>query len=87
VHQTVITLPYVKKQTKGGCLQNAEGNRRNAGRILFLRVHHSFLVNLNEVNKYVKGEGGYLIMSDDSTVDVSRSKKEMLLKKLHPGRS
>jgi len=50
-------------------------------------VHHSFLVNLNEVNKYVKGEGGYLIMSDDSTVDVSRSKKEMLLKKLHPGRS
>jgi two-component system LytT family response regulator len=53
----------------------------------FLRVHHSFLVNLNEVNKYVKGEGGYLIMSDDSTVDVSRSKKEMLLKKLHPGRS
>lgn len=52
----------------------------------FLRVHHSYLVNLNEVNKYIKGEGGYLIMSDDSTVDVSRSRKEMLLKKLQPGR-
>ena len=52
----------------------------------FLRVHHSFLVNLNEVNKYIKGEGGYLVMSDDSTVDVSRSKKETLLNKLHPGR-
>jgi two-component system LytT family response regulator len=52
----------------------------------FLRVHHSFVVNLNEVNKYIKGEGGYLVMSDDSTVDVSRSKKELLLRKLHPGR-
>ncbi|MEP7375851.1 MAG: LytTR family DNA-binding domain-containing protein [Chitinophagaceae bacterium] len=52
----------------------------------FLRVHHSYIVNLNEVNKYIKGEGGYLIMSDDSSVDVSRSRKEMLLKKLQPGR-
>lgn len=53
----------------------------------FLRVHHSHIVNLNEVNKYIRGEGGYLIMSDESTVDVSRSRKEMLLKKLQPGRS
>jgi len=48
----------------------------------FLRVHHSFLVNLNEISRYVKGEGGYLVMSDDSKVDVSRSKKESLLLKL-----
>ena len=46
----------------------------------FLRVHHSFLVNLNEVVKYVKGEGGYLVMTDGSTVNVSRSRKEALLK-------
>ena len=52
----------------------------------FLRVHHSYVVNLNEVSKYIKGEGGYLIMSDDSAIDVSRSRKEMLLKKLQPGR-
>ena len=52
----------------------------------FLRVHHSFLVNLNAVDKYIKGEGGYLVMSDGSTVDVSRSRKEMLLKKLQPNR-
>lgn len=53
----------------------------------FARVHHSSLVNLNEVEKYVKGEGGYLIMSDGSTVDVSRNRKEMLLKKLQPGKT
>jgi len=50
----------------------------------FVRVHRSYLVNLNEVEKYVKGEGGYLIMSDGSSIDVSRNKKEVLLKKLLP---
>jgi two-component system LytT family response regulator len=50
----------------------------------FARVHHSYLVNLNEINKYMKGEGGYLVMSDGSIVDVSRSKKELLLKRLLP---
>jgi two-component system LytT family response regulator len=46
----------------------------------FVRVHHSYLVNLNEVTKYIRGEGGYLVMSDDSTVNVSRSRKEALMK-------
>jgi two-component system, LytTR family, response regulator len=46
----------------------------------FVRVHHSYMVNLNEVTKYVRGEGGYLIMSDGSTVNVSRSRKESLMK-------
>jgi two-component system LytT family response regulator len=48
----------------------------------FIRVHHSYLVNLDEVKKYIRGEGGYLLMSDGSSIDVSRSKKEFLLKKL-----
>ena len=52
----------------------------------FLRVHNSYLINLNEIDKYVKGEGGYLVMSDGSTIDVSRSRKEMLLNKLRPNR-
>ena len=45
----------------------------------FLRVHHSHVVNLNEIERYVRGEGGYLIMSDQSSVTVSRSRKEALL--------
>jgi two-component system, LytTR family, response regulator len=52
----------------------------------FIRVHRSYLVNLNEIEKYLKGEGGYLVMSDGSTVDVSRNKKEVLLKNLLPRR-
>jgi two-component system LytT family response regulator len=52
----------------------------------FARVHHSSVVNLNEVEKYIRGEGGYLLMSDGTTVDVSRSRKETLLKKLQPNK-
>ncbi|WPU92230.1 LytTR family DNA-binding domain-containing protein [Mucilaginibacter sabulilitoris] len=47
----------------------------------FERVHHSFMVNMNEINRYVRGEGGYLVMSDGSVVNVSRSRKDGLLKR------
>ena len=50
----------------------------------FLRVHNSHVVNMNAITRYVKGEGGYLVMTDNSTVDVSRSRKELLLQKLQP---
>jgi len=46
----------------------------------FFRVHHSAIVNLRYINKYVRGEGGYVIMKDDSTVEVSRQKKEEFMK-------
>lgn len=48
----------------------------------FVRVHNSHLVNVNAITRYVKGEGGYLIMSDGSSVDVSRSRKELLMQRL-----
>ena len=50
----------------------------------FLRVHNSHVVNLNAITRYVKGEGGYLVMTDGSMVDVSRSRKELLMQKLQP---
>lgn len=47
----------------------------------FIRIHHSYIINLNEVTRYVRGEGGYVIMSDGSTVNVSRSRKEALIRR------
>lgn len=46
----------------------------------FLRVHHSYIINIKEVKRYIRGEGGYVLMSDDKPVNVSRSRKEALLK-------
>lgn len=45
----------------------------------FFRVHHSHLINMNHISKYVKGEGGHVVMTDNSTVDVSRRRKEDFL--------
>ncbi|NHF60507.1 response regulator transcription factor [Flavobacteriaceae bacterium TP-CH-4] len=48
----------------------------------FFRIHKSHMVNLNHLDKYIKGKGGYVIMKDGSHVDVSVRKKDALLRKL-----
>lgn len=45
----------------------------------FCRVHHSHLINLNHINKYVRGDGGYVIMSNNDIVNVARNRKEIFL--------
>ena len=49
----------------------------------FIRIHHSHLINLHHLRNYVKGKGGYVIMSDDGEIEVSVRKKEEFLKRLH----
>lgn len=46
----------------------------------FVRVHYSHLVNMRHVVKYLRGEGGQVIMSDGATVLVSRRRKEELMR-------
>jgi len=48
----------------------------------FYRVHKSFLVNLFHVREYQRGEGGVIIMSDGTEIEVSRRKKEVFLAKI-----
>lgn len=42
----------------------------------FYRVHLSHLVNLNHIVKYLKDGGGYLVMSDKTTITVARQRKD-----------
>jgi two-component system LytT family response regulator len=35
-----------------------------------------FVFNLYEIEKFMKGEGGYLVMSDGSEISISRIKKK-----------
>lgn len=48
----------------------------------FFRIHRSHLINLEHVKKYIKGEGGYVVMTDNSQVEVSRRNKNDFLEKL-----
>lgn len=48
----------------------------------FCRVHAAHLINVKEVKKYYKGEGGYVILSNQHRVDISRSRKDFFLEKV-----
>ncbi len=41
----------------------------------FFRVHNSFLININRIKKFVRGEGGYVIMDDGTNISISRSRR------------
>lgn len=72
---------FLKNKTKIiACRTLKEIEEQLQGFVYFIRVHHSYLVNMNEVNKYIRGEGGYLVMSDGASVNVSRSRKDALMK-------
>lgn len=45
----------------------------------FFRIHKSYLVNLHEIKKYIRGEGGQLIMSNGASLSVSKQRKEGFL--------
>jgi two-component system LytT family response regulator len=47
---------------------------------IFFRSHHSHLVNLNYIKKYIKGDGGQIELQDGTYVDVARRKKDEFLK-------
>ncbi len=71
---------YLKNKTKIiACRTLKEMEEQLQDFNFFIRVHHSHIVNLNEVVKYVRGEGGYLVLSDGASVNVSRSRKDILL--------
>lgn len=48
----------------------------------FFRVHNSYLVNLFFMDKYIKGDGGEIIMSDGHSVPVSRQRKQDFLMRI-----
>ena len=47
----------------------------------FLRVHRQYIVNLDHIKRLVKGEGTYLILTDGSSIPVSRQQKERLMER------
>ena len=46
----------------------------------FYRIHNSHLINLSYIKKYIRGDGGQVIMQNDEVIDVARRKKEDFLK-------
>jgi len=50
---------------------------------IFMRIHHSYVVNVNHIKEYIRGEGGEVLLSNGDQLRVSRNKKEELLAALY----
>ena len=49
----------------------------------FFRSHKSYLVNINHVARYIRGQGGYLVLESGPQIPVARGQKEELLRLLN----
>jgi len=49
---------------------------RNLKELGFFRVHNSHVINIAEVKKMIKSDGGYAVMNDDSQIIISPKKKD-----------
>lgn len=48
----------------------------------FVRVHKSFVINLDHIKEYIRGEGGVVILSNGQDIEVSRRKKDNFLARM-----
>ncbi|MBK8490249.1 MAG: response regulator transcription factor [Saprospirales bacterium] len=48
----------------------------------FYRVHKRHVINLNYMRKFVKGDGGYLVMDDGKKIDVSRRRRPSFMEQM-----
>lgn len=48
---------------------------------VFFRIHHSYIVNSRYIKRYYKGRGGYVILTDETSLPVSSARKDDFLKR------
>ena len=48
----------------------------------FVRIHKSYIINLLFVTKYIKGDGGDIVLSNGVCLPIARLRKDKLLEKL-----
>lgn len=49
----------------------------------FVRLHQSHIINMEHLVQYVKSDGGYVILSDQSTVPISKNYKDLFISQLN----
>jgi two-component system, LytTR family, response regulator len=79
VNYTTIYLKDKQKLTVAKTLKEFE---ELLSEYNFYRVHNSHLINLAFIKSYNKGKGGYITMTDNSSIEVSSRRKEEFLKKM-----
>jgi two-component system LytT family response regulator len=78
----VYTIFHIKDGKKHMVSKNIQKYEEILEEHGFYRPHRSHIINLSYVKEFIKDGDGYLLMADGSKVDVSRYRKDEILKKL-----
>ncbi|MEO6610585.1 MAG: LytTR family DNA-binding domain-containing protein [Chitinophagaceae bacterium] len=78
--QSNYTLIYLKNSYKLTVSKTLKDFEELLPPSVFIRIHHSHIINRNAVEKYIRGEGGQVLMKNGVTLDVARRKKEEFMK-------
>lgn len=88
--QQIIRLeasgPYTHFFIKGGRKIMVSKNLKEYELLLgdhhFFRVHNSHIINMKEVKRMIKTDGGYAVMNDDSMITISPKKREEFMQQI-----
>jgi two-component system, LytTR family, response regulator len=42
----------------------------------FFRIHNSYLVNLDQIKKFIRSDGGYVVMNNGTQITIARARRE-----------
>lgn len=73
---TIIVLQNQEKILISKTLKEFEGILNDP---TFARIHNSYVVNLEHIRKYIKGDSGSVVLNDGTVLQVSRANKTKLL--------
>lgn len=87
-------IPRIEADSNYTVVHTVNGNRYIVAKTLkeyeelladynFIRIHSSTLINLQLVDKYIRGDGGFVQMKDGSQLEVSRRRKQDLVMRLN----
>ena len=51
----------------------------------FFRIHQSYLINMQHVRRYMRDDGGYVVMSNDFRIPIAKRRKEEFMALLRKG--
>ncbi|NML21025.1 response regulator transcription factor [Pseudoflavitalea sp. G-6-1-2] len=76
------TVIYFKDQPKLTASRTLKEFEELLPQEVFFRPHHSHIINLKYLKRYIKGDGGQIEMQNGNYVDVARRKKEEFLQRI-----
>jgi two-component system LytT family response regulator len=77
-NQSVVTLAGGEQENVSSSLKDYEAQLCKPGQ-QFMRIHNSFIVNLHYVTRYIREDGGYVVMQGKKSIPISKHKKDEFL--------